>query len=99
MNTNITKAKVRVELYASMREVFQEKYREVELERPSNIRDVLNLLCNTYEQRHRIFDSSGKIRSDVNILKNGRHIKFLDSIETELKEGDIISIFPLIYGG
>jgi molybdopterin synthase sulfur carrier subunit len=99
MNTNITKAKVKVEFYASMREVFQGKYREVELERPSNIRGVLNLLCNTYEQRHRIFDNSGQIRSDVNILKNGRHIKFLDSIETELKEGDIISIFPLIYGG
>ena len=99
MNTNIMKAKVKVEFYASMREVFQEKYREVELERPSNIRDVLNLLCNTYEQRHRIFDNSGQIRPDVNILKNGRHIKFLDSIETELKEGDTISIFPLIYGG
>jgi len=91
--------KVKAKFYASMREVFQEKYREVELEKPSNIRDVLNLLCNTYEQRHRIFDNSGQIRSDVNILKNGRHFKFLDGIETEVKEGDIIAIFPLIYGG
>jgi len=97
MEVNIPKIKVK--FFASMGEVFQEKEREIELERASNIRDLLDLLCNTYERRQRIFDQSGEIRADVVVLRNGRHIYFLDGIRTELKDGDTIAIFPPIYGG
>ena len=91
--------KIKIEFYASMREVFQEKERNIELERAFNIRDILDLLCNTHQRRQKIFNHSGQLRSDVNILKNGRHIKFLDDVETEAEEGDTIAIFPAVYGG
>ena len=91
--------KVKVEFYASMREVFQEKEREIKPERVSNIRDILDLLCNTYQRRQKTLDHSGQLRPGVNVLKNGRNIKFLDGIETEVKEGDTIAIFPPVYGG
>jgi len=97
MEVNIPKIKVK--FFASMSDVFQEKEREIELKKASNIRELLEFLCNTYERRQRIFDQSGQIRSDVTILKNGRHIYFLDGIQTELKEGDTIAIFPPVYGG
>lgn len=97
MEVNIPK--IEVKFFASMSDVFQEKEREIELEKASNIRELLEFLCNTYERRQRIFDQSGQIRSDVTILKNGRHIYFLDGIQTELKEGDTIAIFPPVYGG
>lgn len=92
-------SQVKIEFYSSMREVFQEKERGIRLGGVATIREVLDLLCNTYQQRQRILDHSGQLRSDVNVLKNGRNIKFLDGVETEVKEGDIIAIFPLIYGG
>jgi len=91
--------KLKIEFYASMREVFQEKKREIELKRAFNIQEILELLCNTDQRSQKIFDHSGRLRSDVNILKNGRHIKFLDDVETEVKEGDTIAIFPAVYGG
>lgn len=91
--------KIKIEFYASMREVFQEKEREIELERAFNIRDILDFLCNTYQRRQKIFNHSGQLSPVVNILKNGRHIKFLDDVETEVKEGDTIAIFPAVYGG
>jgi len=97
MEVNIPK--IEVKFFASMSDVFQEKEREIELEKASNIRELLEFLCNTYERRQRIFDQSGQLRSDVTILKNGRHIYFLDGIQTELKEGDTIAIFPPVYGG
>ena len=96
---NTSKFKVRVEFYASVRGVFQEKGRIIELENSTTIRDALTLVCNTREKRNRIFDRSGQIRPDVNILKNGRHAKFLDGIETQLEAGDTISIFPPVHGG
>jgi molybdopterin synthase sulfur carrier subunit len=90
---------VKVEFYASMREVFQEKEREIRLGGVSNIREILYLLCNTYQRRQKILDHSGQLRPDINVLKNGRNIKFLDGIETEVKEGDVIAISPPIIGG
>ncbi len=97
MKNNVVK--VRVKLFGGLQEAFQEREGKIELERASNIRGLLGLLCNSYERRQKIFDQSGQIRSDVNILKNGRNIYFLDGIQTELKEGDIIAIFPPIFGG
>jgi len=96
---NDGKLRVKVEFYASIRGVFQEKERLVELEHLTTVRDALNLVCNTYEKRSRIFDQSGEIKPDINILKNGRHTKFLDGIETLLEDGDRIAIFPPVHGG
>lgn len=98
MNTRMLK--VKVEFFATMRDVFQKKERRVELVGPAtDIRAVINIVCDTYQQRNRIFEQDGKIRSDVNILKNGRHINYLNGIETEVEEGDTIAIFPVVRGG
>ena len=43
--------------------------------------------------------SGGELKSLVNILRNGRNIKSLDDLESELAEGDVIAIFPPVAGG
>jgi len=49
--------------------------------------------------KERICDESGKIRRFVNVYVNGDDIRFLQNLETSLKEGDNISIVPAIAGG
>lgn len=61
-------------------------------------------LVNDIEQNHpgikeRICDDQGNIRRFVNIFVNGDDIRFLDNIETALKDGDEVSIVPAIAGG
>ena len=61
-------------------------------------------LVNDIEQNHpgikeRICDDQGNIRRFVNILVNGDDIRFLDNLETALKDGDEVSIVPAIAGG
>ena len=90
---------IKVRFYASLTQAFQEKEKDVQFEEKTNIRSLLNLLCNTDERHQKIFDKFGQISSSINILRNGRHISFLNGIETELEEGDRIAIFPLLYGG
>ena len=97
MKANIPKVKVK--FFGNVREVFQEKEREIELRNVPNIQELLALLCDSYRRRQKIFDQSGQIRAGVIILNNGRNIHFLDGIQTELKEGDIIAIFPAGVGG
>jgi sulfur-carrier protein len=49
--------------------------------------------------KERICDETGKIRRFVNVYVNGDDIRFLQNLETSLKEGDSISIIPAIAGG
>ncbi|MDH3443016.1 MAG: MoaD/ThiS family protein [Deltaproteobacteria bacterium] len=49
--------------------------------------------------KERICDDSGKVRRFVNVYVNGDDIRFLQNIETGLKDGDNISIIPAIAGG
>jgi len=35
----------------------------------------------------------------VSILQNGRNIQFVDGLESELADGDVVAIFPPVAGG
>ena len=49
--------------------------------------------------RERLLDEKGDIRRFVNIYLNGDDIRFLDAINSKVKDGDDISIVPAIAGG
>lgn len=56
------------------------------------------------EQRHpgmreRLLDDKGALRRFVNIYLNGDDIRFLQQLESRVKDGDDISIVPAIAGG
>ena len=56
------------------------------------------------EQQHpgikeRLCDEQGRVRRFVNIYVNGDDIRFLNSLETAVKDGDEVSIVPAIAGG
>lgn len=60
---------------------------------------VENLEKNYPGIKERICDETGKVRRFVNVYVNGDDIRFLQNLETSLKEGDNISIVPAIAGG
>lgn len=49
--------------------------------------------------KERIMDSSGELHRFVNIYINGEDVRFLQGMNTALKEGDEISIVPAVAGG
>jgi molybdopterin synthase sulfur carrier subunit len=49
--------------------------------------------------KERICDEEGKVRRFVNIFVNGDDIRFLNNLETAIKDGDEVSIVPAIAGG
>jgi molybdopterin synthase sulfur carrier subunit len=66
----------------------------------ANVKSVVEDLEKKYPGiKERICDESGKIRRFVNVYVNGDDIRFLQNLETSLKEGDAISIVPAIAGG
>ncbi|HYB90571.1 MAG TPA: ubiquitin-like small modifier protein 1 [Candidatus Binataceae bacterium] len=49
--------------------------------------------------RERLLDDQGGLRRFVNIYLNGDDIRFLDELNSKVKDGDDISIVPAIAGG
>src|SRR5262249_44490485 len=49
--------------------------------------------------RERICDESGAVRRFVNIFANDEDIRFLQNLETPVKDSDELSIVPAIAGG
>ena len=49
--------------------------------------------------KERLCDEQGKVRRFVNIYVNGDDIRFLNGLDTAVKDGDEVSIVPAIAGG
>jgi len=91
--------KVKVKFFAAFRELFGGEERELELDSRASVRDLLEGLCDSKECREKLFNESGNLRRDVKLLRKGEHVQFLDDVQTELIDGDVIVMFPAMLGG
>ncbi len=63
------------------------------------VREVLDSLEKAYPGlRDRLLDGK-ELHRFVNIYRNDEDVRFLDSLDTEVREGDSISILPAVAGG
>ena len=59
---------------------------------------IENLEAKHPGMKERLCDEKG-VRRFVNIFANDEDIRFLDNLQTALKDGDLVSIVPAIAGG
>jgi molybdopterin synthase sulfur carrier subunit len=71
---------------------------EVECE-PGTIINLINNLNMRFPGIGERISEGGKIRRFINIYLNDEDIRFLKNEETEVKDGDEVSIVPAIAGG
>ena len=92
--------KVFVRFYAHLGDLVGRKAKfEVELDEGASISHILDELLLDQKIREHIFDDNKQLNSDITIMINGREINFLEGIDTVVKSGDEISIFPMVAGG
>ncbi|HEX4211571.1 MAG TPA: ubiquitin-like small modifier protein 1 [Candidatus Binataceae bacterium] len=66
--------------------------------------DSIKAVITDLERNHpgiseRLLDDNGELRRFVNIYLNGDDIRFLNQLNSTVKDGDDISIVPAIAGG
>jgi len=90
--------KTKITLYGALAEVTGEKTTDLEA---STLQEAINALTTKYGEyfKNRIYDEKGNLRRFVNIYVNGKDIRFLDHLDTELNDGDNVSIIPAVGGG
>lgn len=67
----------------------------------SNIREAINSLVSQYgeEFERRVLEPTGEPRRLLNFYVNGKNIRFLSNLETDLNEGDEVMLLPAVGGG
>ncbi|HII06543.1 MAG TPA: MoaD/ThiS family protein [Methanotrichaceae archaeon] len=90
---------IKLKAFARFRDLL-DKEMEVDLPDGAAVFDLLkNLVLRSADLKDQIFDASGKIKEDVNVMVNGRHFESLNGPETVLEEGDEVALFPAVVGG
>jgi len=65
----------------------------------ATVKDVLDNLGKKYPSIvERLFDK-GQVRRFVNVYVNDEDIRYLDNMQTAVKDGDEVSIIPAVAGG
>ncbi|MHA2244620.1 MAG: ubiquitin-like small modifier protein 1 [Candidatus Hodarchaeales archaeon] len=92
--------KTTVRLFASFKQITNKREIEIELEEGATVFQLLDVLFTQHDSlRDKIFDRNNELRKWIQILRNGRSIKFLNGLETTLTNGDVVAVFPPVAGG
>ena len=86
--------------YATIRDAVGQKTLEREVTTESTVHDAVDALGAEFDDLGPLlFDSSGELRANVNVLVNDENVRTLDGPETVLSDGDTVGIAPSVAGG
>jgi len=95
---DIKNISVKIKFFAYFREIFEAKEKDVLLSPGARLREVLDLICDTPVRRAEIF-AVDELKQHLVVMINGSGLPAATGLETGLKDGDVVSIFPLMGGG
>lgn len=90
---------VELRFFATFRQAVGTKVVEREYDDGTTVGDVLRDLETEYDGLDGQLVENGGLRPHINVLKSGREVLHLDGMETELADGDKLSVFPPVAGG
>lgn len=90
---------VLVSFFATMRDAFGSDEVAVPLEQAASVRQLLDGLCTSPRRERAVRDERGGLRGDLTLLVNGHHVDALGGLDAPLNGGDVVSVFPQLFGG
>jgi sulfur-carrier protein len=92
---------MRVDFYATLRDIVNGKSVEFDLEHGVTARELLDAIVTRYPaMKKELLNPDGRLYGHVHFFVNGRDIQFLeDDLETKIMPGDVVKVFPAVGGG
>jgi sulfur-carrier protein len=96
--------KVTVRFFTHLREIVGKIDETLEFRPNEKVKvcKILQILARLYgrEFEDYLFDTkTGKVKGYLQLLVNGRNVTNAEDLETELEDGDVLSIIPPVGGG
>ena len=89
-----------VKLFATLREMAGANELTVTLEDGATVRHLVDAVGAVCPQiREEALEQDGQLSGAVQIMINGRHVKWLDGLETKIAAKDELILMPLVGGG
>ena len=89
-----------VKFFANFREATGKAQESIE--GAKNVASLLDVLVRRFGEKlteHLYYSGTRELRKTVNILVNGRGLNLPHELDTPLKDGDVVAIFPPVAGG
>lgn len=91
---------MQVKTFATLREITGGIMHYIDVDKGSTLKDVLEELFKRYPSlRDEILDENGELKTGYRLLVNGREAIHIGGMDVEIREGDVIALFPPIAGG
>ena len=66
----------------------------------TRVREALDDLTQRYPGvSERLFDGQGQLKSHLNVFLNNEDIRFLNGLDTPVRDGDTVVLLPALAGG
>ncbi|MEO6196531.1 MAG: MoaD family protein [Dehalococcoidia bacterium] len=88
---------VEVRVTANMQKLLKGQ-KSVPAEGPT-VRDVLDDVEKRYPGFKEMVMTDGQLHRFVNVYLNDEDVRFLEQLDTNLKDGDVLSVLPALAGG
>ena len=72
---------------------------ETTVDRVGTVKEVLDGLYERYDGLRSRISEDGDLRRFVNVYVGGEDIRFLEGLDTTVKDGDEVTILPAVAGG
>jgi len=92
---------MKVNFYATLRDIVGTKTVELEVPEGMTARDLIREVTRRYPRLSReLLDKQGNLLGHVHVFINGRDLSFIDeTLEARLSAEDTVNIFPAVGGG
>jgi molybdopterin synthase sulfur carrier subunit len=92
---------MRVNFYATLRQVVGQKHADLDLPDGSTVRQAVDETVRQFPAlRRELLDENGDLYGHIHLFVNGRDVTFLEhQLNTPLGPEDTVSLFPPVGGG
>ena len=91
---------MKVSFYATLEPIVGERHVEVSLPEGASVGALVDSLAQRWPGlAEHLFDEDGALSRRVNIFVDGRNVRWLEDLETQLEPEQSVDIFPPVAGG
>ena len=91
--------KIRVKFFGPFRELFGGREMAVDFPEGTSLRQLLERLCDSPDRERETYSHADGLAPGVIIMIDGKPVPTSSGLETPLREGNVVAVFPFLGGG